>query len=93
MGGGRVPQFLQFGRARIGQRAAEREVCDASRVERGIGTLVGLDPRGRRALEFHHEFQSERLELHLHAQMLVQVEKHEPGLQRRTPEFPFTHRV
>ncbi len=77
---GRVPQFFQLEGARAGQHATQRKIADAPCGERGIGSLTDLDPRGRGALEFHHEFRSERLELELHAKMLVQVEKHQPAL-------------
>src|SRR5437899_1864474 len=90
---GHVPQFFQLGGARAGQHAAQCKIADAPCGERGVVTLVGLDPRGRGALEFHDELQGERLELELHAQILVQVEKHQPGLLRRIPELRSTHRT
>src|SRR5713226_1677520 len=90
---GDVAQLLQLGRARLRQRAAQRAIPDAPRDERGIGARPGLDPHRRRALEFHRELHCESLELRVHAKMLVEVEQHQPRLQRGGSEVLLAHRA
>jgi hypothetical protein len=77
------PQPVELRRVCRGEGARKSAIRDSAGHERSIHGSLGLDPKRRRALEFHHKLGLKRFEFHPHRRVLAEIQQHQPSSQRR----------